>query len=132
MKQWYASGSLAHFPMLIKTIGYYGACACYYVRTITSLVTIHLPTRSPLSAFKRPYNFARNPASIKVALLSLYFLIIDITRIHFARVESDVVSEALISLAGVGIVPRSIGDTFAIHVDGVVRCLTFEFTEGSS
>jgi len=41
-----------------------------------------------MATVKRPKNFTYDPTSIKVALLSLHFLIIDVTNIHFVRIKA--------------------------------------------
>src|SRR5579884_2296163 len=112
------------FPVL--TARRFSACAKMTYQAEDEL----LPPHCSHPTLKWPDNFLRNPASIKIPRLRLHQLSIDITCIHFARIESDVVGEGFIGMCRVRIVPGGVGRAFLSNLNGIVRGPAFPFAEG--
>src|ERR1700676_3451173 len=88
-----------------------------------------LPSPRAYSSFKRANNLISYPAPIKIPLRRLHLLSIDITCIHFAWIDGDIVGKCFIGMGWMAVVPRGIGDGLVANGDGIVRCRPLPFTE---
>ena len=81
----------------------------------------------PMPALIWPLDFRGDPAAIKVSGLGLHLFGIDITGIHEAGIEGNVVADGFVALMGLRITPGCVFDLPVAHPDMPVMRGTFKF-----